>query len=283
MIDAVDATSNMNARSDGEGGGLDAAVIARAARLAPGAVEVVDAIASTNSELMARPRSGSAVALLAAVDQFAGRGRQGRSFLSDPADSITFSVALERPRSPGAPALVGLPLALGVAVAGCAARHVAGVGLKWPNDLLRDGRKCAGMLVETRTSAAGERVVIGLGVNLRLSPAIAARLDQPVAGLFDAEPDRMPPREVILGEFARALIDAATAFFSEGFADTAARWARFDAFAGREVSILEQGRVVARGVAAGLDPTGALLLRTGVGVIAVAAGDVSARAVPAGA
>lgn len=259
--------------------GLDPVKIARAALLAPDRVEVVDTIASTSTELMSRPGSEppGTVRVLVAQRQLAGRGRQGRVFLSDPEDSLTFSIALERRRAPGTPPLVGLPLALGVAVARCAAGYVDGIGLKWPNDLLRHGRKCAGMLVEARTSAMQERVVIGLGVNLRLSPSIAARLDQPVTGLFD-EAATAPPREALIGELARALIDAAEEFFVRGFGDTAARWAPFDAFAGRDVNILEGGRIILSGRAAGLDPTGALRLQTPSGVVAVAAGDVSARA-----
>jgi BirA family biotin operon repressor/biotin-[acetyl-CoA-carboxylase] ligase len=261
--------------------GLDASEIARVAGLAPAVVEVVERIASTNAALMAQPGSGGVrpVQLLAAAHQFEGRGRRGRGFLSDPAGSITFSVALERARTASAPALTGLPLALGVAVAECAARHVDGVALKWPNDLLCGGRKCAGMLVETRAAGSRDRVVIGLGVNLRLPQEIAAQIDQPVIGLFDGAPERMPSREVLIGELARALIDAATRFFANGFGDTATRWARFDAFAGREVSILEGGRCLTSGIAVGLDATGALLLRTDAGVTAIAAGDVSARAV----
>lgn len=261
--------------------GLDAVAIAHAAGLPVDAVEVVDAIASTNSELMARRQTGQAVKLLVAVHQFAGRGRQGRSFLSEPGDSLTFSVALERRRDDRSPPLTGLPLALGVAVAECVSRRVDGIGLKWPNDLLRAGRKCAGMLVETRASGQVDRVVIGLGVNLRLSASIASRLDQPVGGLFDDTPDTVPGRERLIGELARALIDSAQRFFVTGFADTASRWAPFDVFAGREVSILEQGRVQCVGVADGLDPTGALRLRTPTGVVAIAAGDVSARALGA--
>ncbi|MEN9314442.1 MAG: hypothetical protein RIS35_835 [Pseudomonadota bacterium] len=257
---------------------LDASTIARAAGLAPGAVEVVDAIASTNTELMSRGLTGREVTLLAAVHQFAGRGRQGRSFLSEPGDSLTFSVALERSRDERSAPLAGLTLALGVAVAECASRHVDGVGLKWPNDLLREGRKCAGMLVEIRSSGPHDRIVIGLGLNLRVSASIASRLDQPVGGLFDDQPERMPARECLLGELARALIDAAQGFFERGFADTARRWARFDVFAGREVTILEQGRVQCVGIADGLDPMGALRLLTPTGVVMIAAGDVSARA-----
>lgn len=257
---------------------LDPIAIAQAAGLSPDVVEVVDAIASTNSELMSRGLTGREVTLLAAVHQFAGRGRQGRSFLSEPGDSLTFSVALERSRDERSPPLTGLTLALGVAVAECVSRHVDGVGLKWPNDLLRAGRKCAGMLVETRSAGTRDRVVIGLGVNLRVSDSIASRLDQPVGGLFDDAPEAMPARERLLGELARALIDAARGFFDRGFADTARRWTPFDVFEGREVTILEQGRVQCVGVADGLDSTGALRLLTPTGVVLIAAGDVSARA-----
>lgn len=264
--------------SPGGGARLDRDVIALAAGLPVDAVEVVDAIASTNSELMARRQDGRAMTLLVAVHQFAGRGRQGRSFLSEPGDSLTFSIALERRRDDRSPPLTGLPLALGVAVAECVSRRVDEVALKWPNDLLRAGRKCAGMLVETRASGPVDRVVIGLGVNLRLSASIASRLDQPVGGLFDDSPGTMPGRECLIGELARALIDSAQRFFVDGFADTASRWAPFDVFAGREVSILEQGRVQCVGIADGLDPTGALRLLTPTGVVVIAAGDVSARA-----
>ncbi len=260
---------------------IDPVLLAQAAALPLDAVEVVASLDSTNRELMRRaapppPASGAAVRLLLAVEQFAGRGRQGRSFLSDPADSLTFSLAIDHRRVPGTPPLVGLSLALGVAVAQVAARYVEGIGLKWPNDLLRNGRKCAGMLIESRLSGMAERVVIGLGVNLRLPPALVQAIGQPACGLFDGLPT-LPPRATLAGEFARALTDATLGFLQQGFADTAAQWARFDVLAGREVSILEDGRIRLVGIADGLDASGALRVRTASGTVSVAVGDVSAR------
>jgi BirA family biotin operon repressor/biotin-[acetyl-CoA-carboxylase] ligase len=282
---ALVASPDQQTHPTGQGAaaaGLDAALIAAAAALPAPCVEVVDSIDSTNKELMRRPAGppdpggAPAVHLLLAVQQVAGRGRRGRSFVSDPRDSLTFSVAIDHRRGAHTPALVGLPLALGVAVAKTASAWVSGVGLKWPNDLLRDGRKCAGMLIETRLSGELERIVIGLGVNLRLPDALARAIDQPACGLFDPGAP-MPPREELAGRFARALIDAAERFLSAGFGDTAAQWAPFDVLAGREVVILEEGRPRLAGRADGLDPTGALRLRTPGGVVAVAVGDVSAR------
>ncbi|GAA4413903.1 biotin--[acetyl-CoA-carboxylase] ligase [Quisquiliibacterium transsilvanicum] len=277
-----DQQTQQPGRSAAADAGLDAALIAAAAALPESCVEVVDSIDSTNKELMRRPagppRSGGAPAVhvLLAVQQVAGRGRRGRVFVSDPLDSLTFSVAIDHCRGAHTPALVGLPLALGVAVAKTASAWAPGIGLKWPNDLLRKGLKCAGMLVETRLSGEHERIVIGLGVNLRLPDALASAIDQPACGLFEAG-SAMPPREELAGRLARALIDAAERFLAEGFGDTALQWAPFDVLAGREVTILEDGRPKLSGRADGLDPTGALRLRTSDGVVAVAVGDVSAR------
>lgn len=282
MIALVTSHDPQTGRSAATATGLDAVVVAAAAALPASCVEIVDSIGSTNKELMRRPAGppgpggAPAVHVLIALQQVAGRGRRGRSFVSNPRDSLTFSVAIDHRRGTHTPALVGLPLALGVAVAKTASAWVPGIGLKWPNDLLRDGRKCAGMLVETRLSGELERIVIGLGVNLRLPDALARLIDQPACGLFDPGA-AMPPREELAGRFARALIDAAERFLAVGFGDTAVQWAPFDVLAGREVSILEDGRAKLTGRAEGLDPTGALRLRTSGGVVAVAVGDVSAR------
>lgn len=255
----------------------EGAALARAARLDASRVQVVAETDSTNLDLMSRPAEPGAPSprLLLARRQRAGRGRRGRTWLSDPLDSLTMSVSVQRPRDPSAPALTGLSLALGVALAELAALHAPDVALKWPNDLLRDGRKCAGMLVETRWAGEFERVVVGVGLNWRLSPSLAESLPQ-AGGLLDALPPAQT-RERIAGEIARALIDAALRFFDEGFGDTAARWARFDALAGREVVVFADGAPPATGVAEGVDRSGALRLRTAQGLRPVFAGEVSVR------
>jgi BirA family biotin operon repressor/biotin-[acetyl-CoA-carboxylase] ligase len=262
--------------------GLDAGLLAERSGLPVACVEVVDAIDSTNRELMTRPLAQAvapeapAVRLLLADRQLAGRGRRGRVWLSDPADSLTFSVAVDHRRTPSTPVLAGLSVALGVAVAQAASAWAGGLGLKWPNDLLRDGRKCAGLLVESRIGGEVERIVAGLGVNIRLPDDIARAIDQPACGLF--EPGAAVPRkEVLAGRLGRALIDATLRFLAHGFAGVAADWARFDVLAGRQVTILEAGRPTLVGRADGLDDTGALRLLTATGPVTVAVGEVSAR------
>ena len=105
-------------------------------------VEVVEETGSTNADLLKRAAALSAPLLLVARNQTAGRGRAGRSWLSSSEGSLTFSLAWRF--DGGLPRLTGLPLAVGVALAETLERLGVQVGLKWPNDVLRDGDKLAG-------------------------------------------------------------------------------------------------------------------------------------------
>ena len=144
---------------------LDAARLNIALGSPPGLwreVRVVEETGSTNADLLAQARSGAGEGLvLVAEAQTSGRGRMGRRWISPPRRSLTFSVLL-RPAVP-AGRLGWLPLLAGVAVAS-ALQQTAGVDarLKWPNDVLVDGAKIAGILAERWTNA----VVIGTGINV---------------------------------------------------------------------------------------------------------------------
>lgn len=261
---------------------LDAAALAAFAGLPADCVEIVDVIDSTNRELMRRPAraelppDGLAFTLLLARSQVAGRGRRGRVWHSDPADSLTFSIACEHRRTPDTPSLSGLSVALGVAAAEAVAPLVSGIGLKWPNDLMRHGRKCAGMLAETRLSGDRERIVFGWGVNLALPDELARAIDQPACGLFDAGAPRLGHEE-LAGRMARALIEITRQFLRTGLSGIPERWARFDVLAGREITLLEDGRPKLKGIADGLAEGGELRVLTPEGTVCVAVGDVSAR------
>src|SRR6478672_1894975 len=149
---------------------LDQAALRRAA-LRPGSLwrdfEVVESTGSTNADLLARALAGEPEgAVLAAEEQRAGRGRMGRTWTAPPRAALTFSLLL-KPTVP--PARLGwLPLLTGVAVA-AAVTQVTGVDtrLKWPNDLLAADAKLAGILAE----AAGDAVVVGIGLNVSTEPA----------------------------------------------------------------------------------------------------------------
>jgi len=237
------------------------------------AVEVVDETGSTNADLLARTATLVGPLLLVARNQTAGRGRAGRSWLSSSEGSLTFSLAWKF--DGGLPRLTGLPLAVGVALADTLERLGVQVGLKWPNDVLRDGDKLAGILIETQAApGGGVWAVIGIGLNLLMPDELEARIGRSVASLPWLA--RME-RDALLAALLDGLADALREFERAGFAAFAARWNLRHAWQGETVTILDGATVLHEGSAAGVDDAGRLLLDTATGRIAVLAGDVSLR------
>jgi BirA family biotin operon repressor/biotin-[acetyl-CoA-carboxylase] ligase len=237
------------------------------------AVEVVEETGSTNADLLARAATLPGPLLLVARNQTAGRGRAGRSWLSSSEGSLTFSLAWKF--DGGLPRLTGLPLAVGVALAETLERLGVQVGLKWPNDVLRDGDKLAGILIETQAAPnGGVWAVIGIGLNLLMPDELEARIGRSVASLpWLARMDR----DALLAALLDSLAGALAEFEHAGFAAFAARWNLRHAWQGETVTILDGARVLHEGSAAGVDDAGRLLLDTPTGRIAVLAGDVSLR------
>ncbi|WP_017449734.1 biotin--[acetyl-CoA-carboxylase] ligase [Herbaspirillum rubrisubalbicans] len=238
-------------------------------------VEAVAQTGSTNIDLMQRLSSLQRPLLLVADRQTAGRGRAGRPWRAQPQDSLTFSLAwrLQRPTH----ALLGLPLAVGVALA--EALEVFGVRpqLKWPNDVLRDGAKLAGILIET--AAEGGRAdatwaVIGIGLNLAVPSGLEDELQRAVGSAPELQ---KPPRETVLAIIVSALSEVLTEFEQRGFGAFVKRWETFHAYAGQSVKIVDNGRVVHEGIALGVDMMGRFLIDTEAGQVEVLAGDVSLR------
>jgi BirA family biotin operon repressor/biotin-[acetyl-CoA-carboxylase] ligase len=237
-------------------------------------VEVVAEVDSTNSELMRRMRQGQrAPVLLVAERQSAGRGRQGRTWLShtDPHGqahaqaSLTFSLGLVLQRSD----LSGLSLAVGLALA--EALH-PDIGLKWPNDLWWEGQKVGGILIETANQGPARCVVIGVGLNLTQPPA--SDLRNPAAGLQHLFPGL--DAATLLARVAPPLVRALADFEGSGFAPVHAAFSSRDILQGKAL-ICSDGR---SGVGAGVDLSGALLLHTARGVETVLSDEVSVRPDP---
>lgn len=167
-------------------------------------VRVVGRCTSTNAVLLAGPSDKPV--LLAAEAQSAGRGRRGRRWRSAPGKGATFSI-LRRMRCPPA-ALVGLPVAVGVAAArALRALGARGVSLKWPNDLMARRRKLGGILIETRSSSVGTTLVVGIGINCYGQPQLRARLGRGVAALEELL-QRPVARNAVIGAVGRAVLTA---------------------------------------------------------------------------
>lgn len=238
-------------------------------------VEAVAETGSTNVDLMQRLSSLQRPLLLVADRQTAGRGRAGRPWRAAPEDSLTFSLAwrLQRPMH----ALLGLPLAVGVALA--EALEVFGIRpqLKWPNDVLRDGAKLAGILIETAADGRqgdGTWAVIGIGLNLAVPPGLEDELQRAVGAAPELQ---KAPRETVLAIIARALAGVLEEFEARGFGAFVKRWEAFHAYAGQAVKIVENGRVLQEGTAVGVDMMGRFLMDTEGGQVEILAGDVSLR------
>lgn len=230
-------------------------------------VRVVERCASTN-DLALLASSG---VLIAAEEQTAGRGRRGRRWHSAPRAGITFSLARRIQRPPRE--LAGLSLVAGVAAARALRALGAPVSLKWPNDLVVDGAKLGGILVESRN---GNHAVIGIGVNCRRAEGVEAKVRQPMAFLNDFTDAR---RNQVIQRVAAELVGALAAFERSGLDAVRAEWEAMHAHVGRRLRVrLADGRTVS-GVAAGLGADGSLELQTRKGRRSVRSGRVlSARA-----
>ncbi|MET0893127.1 MAG: bifunctional biotin--[acetyl-CoA-carboxylase] ligase/biotin operon repressor BirA [Pseudoxanthomonas sp.] len=231
---------------------------------------------STNSELLRRESPRHGVAVLLAERQTGGRGRRGKSWASPLAAHLYLSVS--RQFGGGLARLGGLSLVAGVAVAeALQAFGYAGVRLKWPNDLLLEGRKLGGLLVEGGGEHAGPvRAVIGLGLNVRMPASAAAAIDQPWIDLDQASAST-PSRNRIAAAVLSQLVPALDQFDLQGLAPFRARYAALDALAGQAVS-LHVGGATLEGTAAGLAEDGALRVDIDGSERLFHAGEVSVRA-----
>jgi BirA family biotin operon repressor/biotin-[acetyl-CoA-carboxylase] ligase len=256
---------------------IEAGLSAAAARAELARLEVRFEVDSTNALALRELAPDQGTAIYLAERQMAGRGRRGRAWASPLAAHIYLS--LSRRFDGGVAALQGLSLAVGVAVA--EALHAQGyvqVGLKWPNDLMADGRKLGGILVEVGGDAAGPmRVVIGLGLNVVMPASVAGSIDQPWCDLASLSP-APPSRHAVCVALLDALLPMLARFEREGLRPFVAAWNRHDLLLGRAVNVFEGGRVH-EGVAAGIADDGALrLTRPDGGECHYHAGEASLRA-----
>ncbi len=243
-------------------------------------LQVVPVTESTNVALAAAspPAPGSWRALLAEY-QTGGRGRRGRRWLSPFGSGLCLSCAWSFAAAPRD--LPALSLAAGVAVSRALDRAgITGHGLKWPNDVLLDGAKLAGLLVDVDGDARGPlRAIVGIGINLAVSEPLRTAVTA-AGGIEPAALHRRHPalaRNALAAALLGALHEVLAEFSTAGFAPFVAEWRRHDGLADREVTVCAAGEEL-RGVARGIGPDGALLLEQSGALRRIFSGDVSLRA-----
>ena len=246
-------------------------------------VEVTPEIDSTNSELLRRRAvsPGKGVALIAGY-QTAGRGRRGRAWIAVPGEVLCLSIGWTF--APPLPELSAMSLAAGI----CAARALRslglpGVALKWPNDLVANDRKLGGILIETRTEPQESvYAVIGIGVNLALQEAtrdhIKASGTEPVdvRSLAESSESALPSSALVAAHLIDTLVTGLMEFGAKGFAPFVAEWNAWDSLRMRPV-LVQHNHGEARGVARGIDSSGAILVETPRGLERFLSAEVSIR------
>jgi BirA family biotin operon repressor/biotin-[acetyl-CoA-carboxylase] ligase len=207
---------------------------------------------STNERARALAAAGAPHGtLVTAAEQTAGRGRQGRTWSAPPGRALLLSLVLRIER----PAIV--PLAAAVAVTEAVGESAR---IKWPNDVLVDGRKVAGILVEGRPQEGW--AVLGIGLNVALRPENFPPELRESAGTLGLDPaDLEPTRARVLRALERWLGADQPAVLTA--------WRERDALEGREVSWSGGA-----GRAVGIDDAGRLLVGTASGTVALDAGEV---------
>jgi BirA family biotin operon repressor/biotin-[acetyl-CoA-carboxylase] ligase len=225
-------------------------------------------VGSTNDEAACLAENGAPEGTVVwAREQTGGRGRRGRSWAS-PMGNL-YSSTILRPDCPAARAAeLGFAAALAVADMVPAGREVR---VKWPNDVLVDGGKVAGILPESSIAADGqaEHVILGIGVNVGFAPNLP-EMRYPGACLGGTV-------EAALEALAAALARRLGQWRRDGFAAVRAEWLTRAGPLGTEVDV-RLGDELVRGRFAGMDGEGALLLDTAAGPRRIVAGELLARA-----
>ena len=235
-------------------------------------VEVVDTIDSTNAQLLSEA-VGSDAHFLIARQQTAGVGRRGGIWQSPPSGNLYLSYCFHTSQPLSVVSL--LPLTFGVEIAReLESKLGTCIQLKWPNDLYLDGKKCGGMLLETKMMQDGvTAIVIGVGVNVASHPN-EELLGRPVTAL---QSDRQEP--VALDDVALAVMRAIIAVSDLSAVDITnclrRQWPERDFLLNKEVCVSQSTGIGVRGVAKGIAEDGGLQVDCGGRMEVFYAGEVS--------
>ena len=242
-------------------------------------LEVLDIVDSTSTYLLQRAARGSGagderIHVVAAELQTSGRGRRGRHWHSGLGDGLAFSLLWRFQH--GASLLSGLSLVVGLAIIrALESTGVKGGVLKWPNDVLYNMCKVAGVLIELHGDMLGPTMaVIGVGINLKLSNITHARIDQGVTDVYSISGEK-PDRNKFLAALLISLTGALREFEREGFSRFKQEWVAHHCCENKLVRLGFPDGSSHDGVIHGVADDGSLLVRTSAGVQSYNSGEIT--------
>jgi BirA family biotin operon repressor/biotin-[acetyl-CoA-carboxylase] ligase len=242
-------------------------------------IELHTTLESTNTWLMqqgGRDRASRSVCL--AEQQVAGKGRHGRHWVSPFGRNLYFSMLFHFDLSPMQVASLSLASAIGV-VRLLRQLNCKEVGLKWPNDVLWQGRKLAGLLLEVAGEVDGpSQVVIGVGLNTQLGE-YAKDIDQPWIDLNSISGIHPYTRNELAAGLIMQLIDVVETYQNKGFGGFIEEWHDYDLLLGKKV-VIKTARQSYQGKHLGIDLSGGIHITVNGTVQSFHAGEVSLRAHP---
>jgi len=224
-------------------------------------IETFLTIDSTNRYLMKKILSANVQChAVFAEQQTSGRGRHGRTWVSPFGGNLYFSVLYPFQRTPRD--VTGLSLAIGVAIVEQLERlGIGSAKLKWPNDVLVDGRKLCGILLELHGESHGPfAVVVGVGINISMPETAANEIDQPWVSYQSLTQNPVSRNQQAAG-FLSSVLLALQEFEQNGLELFRERWLQRDYYMNSKV-MLQLGDREISGVARGIDQQGALLLES---------------------
>lgn len=236
-----------------------------------------DSLDSTNSYLLAQTTDTTPLGIACLAEhQTAGKGRRGRQWVSPYGSNIYLSLRW-RFLHGGIASTHGLSLAVGVAVMRALhQQQVPAVGLKWPNDIVSQGKKLGGILIEVSGEADGPcTAVIGIGLNLHLPAADAESISQAWTDIGKITGHSPISRNALAGSLLGHLLDITNGYENIGLKAYLDEWRQYDALQGQPAT-LYLGQQQLNGVVMGVDDLGLLLLKKPDGnVQAYASGEIS--------
>lgn len=233
-----------------------------------------DSLDSTNTKIKSLPAEDN-ILVCCAETQTSGRGRFGRTWHSPVGENIYCSV--KWPFSKPVSHLSGLSLVIALAV--IATLQELGfhqdIGIKWPNDILWQGKKLAGILIETQ-GVKDLQVIIGIGMNINTDTEKNSLSDKEWTSLFSMSGEKID-RNIVLAFLLGQLEKYIPVFIEQGLQPFLADFAQFDWLCGKSVHLLHNNKSL-QGTALGLHNNGALLLKDAQGHIhQIASGEASLK------